>query len=130
WHGRRFTLVEALSRPYRLDIELLTDAAEVDIDALLGSSCQFSVERDSGGRSLYGVVEQVVELGVAHDRHRFRLEVVPAFGLRGQAMDTRFFQDMTVPEIVELVLSGPLAGFARDLRMDVDAEAYEKREYC
>ncbi len=130
WHVRRFTLVEALSEPYRLTVELLTDEAEVDVAALLGGSCQLRIDRDTTARVVHGIIERVVELGAVADRQAFQLDVVPAFGLRAQAVDTRFFQEMSVPEIVEAVLSAPLAALGRKLRMDIDAGDYQKREYC
>ena len=59
-----------------------------------------------------------------------RLKIVPAFALRAQAVDSRFFQDQTVPEIIQAVLSEPLDAAGRELRLDIDAGAYKKREYC
>jgi len=130
WHVRRFTLDEALSEPYRLVIELLIDEAELDAAALLGAPCDLRIERETDLRVVHGVVERVVELGVVADRYAFQLELVPAFALRAQCVDSRFFQDMSVPEIVEAVLSRPLEAVGRGLRMDLDAGDFEKREYC
>ncbi len=130
WHVRRFTLDEALSEPYRLTVELLTEEVEVDMAQLLGSACEFRLERDTDLRVVHGIVEQVVELGIVADRAAFLIELAPAFGLRAQSIDTRFFQDMNVPAIVQAVLKKPLEALGRTLRMDLGTDDFEKREYC
>ncbi len=130
WHVRRFTLDEALSEPYRLSVELLIDEVEVDVTAMLGAPCDLRIERDTDLRIVHGIVERVTELGAVADRLAFQVDLVPAFGLRGQTVDTRFFQEMSVPEIVEQVLTGPLEAVGRALRMDLEAGEFEKREYC
>jgi type VI secretion system secreted protein VgrG len=130
WHVLRFTLTEALSEPYRLVLELFTEEAEVDIPTLLGSACVLRIERDGAVRAVHGIVARVSELGVVTERVSLRVELVPLFGLRGQAVDTRFFQEKSVPEIVAEVLEQQLSAAGRELRLDLDAGAYEKREYC
>ena len=130
WHVLRFTLTEALSEPYRLVLELFTEEAEVDIPTLLGSACLLRIERDAAVRAVHGIVSRVSEIGVVSERVGLRVELVPAFGLRGQTADSRFFQEKSVPEIVTEVLTGPLSAVGRALRLDLDASAYEKREYC
>jgi type VI secretion system secreted protein VgrG len=130
WHVRRFTLDEALSEPYRLSVELLIEESELDVKALLGSPCDLRIERDTDLRIVHGIVERIVELGAVAERLAFQVDLVPAFALRAQSVDTRFFQEMSVPEIVEAVLTQPLEGVGRSLRMDLEAGDFEKREYC
>jgi type VI secretion system secreted protein VgrG len=130
WHVRRFTIVEGLSEPYRLSVEIRSEDLTVDFEKLLGAPCGLQIERSVTTRVVYGMVAQLTELGVAAERVGFLLEVVPAFGLMAQVVNTRFFQEKSVPEILDAVLSGPLAAEGRRVRVDLDAGAYEKREYC
>lgn len=130
WHVRRFTLDEALSEPYRLSIELLIEESELDATAMLGAACDLRIERDTDQRIVHGIVERVIELGAVADRLAFQVDLVPAFALRGQTIDSRFFQDKSVPEIVEEVLTQPLEAAGRALRMDLEKGDFEKREYC
>jgi type VI secretion system secreted protein VgrG len=130
WHVRRFTLDEALSEPYRLSLELLIDESELDAKVMLGAACDLQISRDDDLRVVHGIVERIVELGAVADRLAFQVDLVPAFALRAQSVDTRFFQDMSVPEIVEAVLTAPLEGVDRTLRLDLEAGDFEKREYC
>jgi type VI secretion system secreted protein VgrG len=130
WHVRRFTLVEGVSEPYRLSIEIRSEDLAVEFEKLLGAPCGLQIERSVTTRVVYGMVAQLTELGVAAERVGFLLEVVPAFGLMAQVVNTRFFQEKSAPEILDAVLSGPLGVEGRRVRMDLDPGAYEKREYC
>ena len=130
WHVRQFNLTEALSEPYRLTVELLAEDHDLAVDAMLGAPCQFQIAVGVVARVVHGIVERVHELGALADRSAYVLDVVPAFALRAQQVDTRFFQEMSVPEIVGAVLNDVLTASGRTLRMDLDAAAYEKREYC
>lgn len=130
WHVRRFDLVEAISEPYRLCLELLTDDLAVDPAALLGAECDFFIERDVAARAVYGVVARMRELGVVADRLVLAVDVVPALALLGQVTNTRFFQEQSVPDILRQVLEPALELEGRRIRFDIDAAAYEPREYC
>jgi type VI secretion system secreted protein VgrG len=129
-HVRRFTLVEELSAPYRLAIELITADLDIDVSGLLGASCELRIDRDGAARSLLGVVEQVRELPMVANRLRFALEVVPAFALLEQVVDTRFFQGMSAAQILEQVLKAGLAAYGRRARLELVGAGTTVREYC
>lgn len=130
WHVRRFDLVESMSEPYRLHLEILTDDLSVDPADLLGAECDFFIERDVAARAVYGVVARMQELGVVTDRLVLGIDLVPALALLGQVVNTRFFQEQNVPDILRQVLEPGLELEGRRLRLDLDAAAYEPREYC
>ena len=46
WHVRRFSLVEGLSEPYRMTLELVTDDLSADPAKLLGGPCQLLIDRE------------------------------------------------------------------------------------
>src|SRR5690606_1876271 len=98
-HVRRFNLVEALSEPYRLSLEILTDDVTLDPSTLLGAACELIIERDVVTRLVHGVVARMRELGVVTDRLVLAVDVVPALALLGQVVNTRFFQEQSVPDI-------------------------------
>lgn len=129
-HVRRFTLVEGLSTLYRLSIELITADHDIDVAALPGASCELRIDRDTTARSLLGVVEQARLLPIVGGRFRFALEVVPAFALMGQVVDTRFFQEMSAAQILEQVLKAGLAAYGRTLRLELGGSGGPLREYC
>lgn len=130
WHVRRFTLVESLSEPYALTLELATDDLSVDTLALLGAACQLRIDRDVTARAVFGLVTRVRERGVLADRLHVDLDVVPALALSAHVVNTRFFQEQSVPDILRQVLEAALEPLGRTLRLDLDPAAYEPREYC
>ena len=131
WHVRRVELVEALSEPYRLTVELVVDEPRVDLDELLGDVCVLELDRTISRRTVHGIILSVIDLGRAAGRHHLRLEVGPALALLLQRVDTRAWQELTVPDILTEVLSGPLAEFNRTVTLKALRRSdYPRREYC
>ncbi len=129
-HVRRFTLVEALSTPYRLTIELISPDIDLDVSALPGASCELRIDRDGTARSVVGIVERARQLNIVAEHQRFSLEIVPAFGLLEQVVNTRFFQMQGAAQILEQVLKTGLAAHGRSLRLELAGAGATPREYC
>ncbi len=130
WHVRRMQLSEQLSMPYTLELELSTSALDVDAEALMGSSCELTIEREPLLRSVYGIVCQLDWLGVAADRLHVRVVIMPAVWLCSLSADSRVFQEMTVPQILEQVLEPRLSAYGRTLRIGDLRGTYDPRDYC
>lgn len=130
WRVARFEHHEALSRPHRLVLEAITDAAELDLDALLGASVELVLGRPPRRRSIAGIVRAWSFLAHGDAGLGLRLEVVPALALLDQGSDSRIWQDKSVPEIVAEVIDAPLRDHGRAHRFDLDLAAYPPREQC
>lgn len=130
WHVRRVSLTEHLGQPYELVLEVLTEDLGTDTDALLGASGVFDIERGGLLRSVAGIVRRVDDLGTEEERLHLRVHVVPALALLAQRVDTRIFQDVTVPEILAIVLEPELALFERELTWALGRDDYHRRDYC
>ncbi len=117
WHVRAARLEEALNTPYALRLELLSEAAGVEPVAMLGTSIELSVTRDELERRVTGIVAALEEGEHEHDHKRVAvtLEVRPAVEALRHRRDTRIFQDMTVPEILEAVLGVGLSPYERSI---------------
>ncbi len=147
WHVRHAAVREAVSRPYRIDVSLVTESLDIDTDQLVGSGCEFAFEHLTEHRIFRGVVARV------HHRGRTTvqgstpllavdLEVVPALAMLGQRVNCRIFQDMTVPEILQDVLMGEqvpvgeapegLAAYQRTVNADSLHQPHyaPPRDYC
>ncbi|MBC8070172.1 MAG: type VI secretion system tip protein VgrG [Deltaproteobacteria bacterium] len=130
WQVRRFALTESLSRPFSLQLDVLTPDLETDTEALLGASCDLAIDRGPLHRSLAGIIEAVEYIGVTHGLLMVRLEIVPAFALLRHNVDSRIFQGSSVVEVVREVLEAGLGAFGRKLDADNLAASYEQRDYC
>lgn len=134
WAVRRFYLSEAVSEPYLLVVDLLTEDTTVDPNALLGADAQLDIDRDTVARSICGLVQRVDYVGVNVDQKLgLRLYVVPALRMLAQNIGCRIFQDQTVPEILQQVLGAKLGDFRRTLdasSLSTETSLYPKRDYC
>ncbi|MEM9455934.1 MAG: type VI secretion system tip protein TssI/VgrG [Myxococcota bacterium] len=134
WAVRRFHLTEALSEPYTLLVDLLTEDVTVDPNELLGADAHLDIDRTEVMHSVCGVISRVDYIGVNVDRKlALRLHIVPALRLLDQQAGCQIFQDRTVPEILKEVLEPALGAFERSLDasgLSTDAAVYPKRDYC
>jgi len=123
----RFDLVEGVSVPYELSVELACDD-EVKMDDALGKEGFLTLMGDAGDRIVHGVVDRFEHTG---NRGRFELynaRVVPYLRWLSLERDCRIFQNKSVPDIVKQVLQD--SGLPAD-RFDFRLQAsYSPVEYC
>jgi type VI secretion system secreted protein VgrG len=130
WQVLELTLSEQLSEPYRCTLELAEIGEGGDPDALLGASGVLELERDGvDERRLCGVICRVTYRGLKASRVVVSVEVVPALSALSQRVNTKIFQEMTVPDILKEVLEVGLGPFDRTVKLDL-RETYNSREYC
>ncbi len=133
WHVRRFHWAEGLSQTYELTLDLLTEELDTNSDELLGAQCELGLERGEMFHNTYGIIHRVDYIGITNDRLMVRAYVVPAFRLLSQTIRSRFFQGMTVPEILDDVLRPALTTFGRNFSLDdakLTLDDYNPRDYC
>jgi type VI secretion system secreted protein VgrG len=124
---RRFSGREAISEPFRFDLEVVSRDPEVDLAPLLGASITFGVMLSSGGmRSFNGVVDQVGHLEDDLTSAIYHLQLVPWTRLLELRSNCRVFQEMAVPDIVEAVLADHSA---RDYVWRLEGD-YRQRGLC
>ncbi|MBH1866829.1 type VI secretion system tip protein TssI/VgrG [Stenotrophomonas maltophilia] len=122
----RFTLVEALSAPFRLEVELSTAEASLDLGLLLGEVVRFTLCRGGDAiRCVDGIVTGIEQGESGFRRTRYRAIVEPAVHRLALRRNSRIFQRRSIPEILKIVLDeqGILAEFAA-------AHPHPLREYC
>ncbi|MCH9684595.1 MAG: type VI secretion system tip protein VgrG [Deltaproteobacteria bacterium] len=132
WDVRRLRLSEAISEPYALSLDLIAHvgADDIDIDELLGAELDLEIERGPVCRTVCGLIHRVSSLGAGSDEFMVQVEVVPAFSYLVHHVDTRIFQDQTVPEILEQVLGTALGQYGRKLDASRLHDHYIVRDYC
>jgi type VI secretion system secreted protein VgrG len=129
WQVRDLHLCEALSEPYTLTLEIVTADLDADTDVLLGASAELRISRDILVHPICGIVHQVELIGIAFDRLRIRVTIAPALHLLGQRVDTRVWQNATVPEVLHEVLEPTLRDYGRSVELAGLQATYRPREY-
>ncbi len=129
WYPQSFKLKESLFELYELSLYLVTDDLEANVEDVLGATAELELQRGELTRFVTGVVRQVEFLGIEHDKFTVRVKIVPAMWGLTQRKDSRHWQNLTVPEILEEVLAAPLAEYGREIRLDLN-NSYQAREFC
>jgi type VI secretion system secreted protein VgrG len=127
---RRLLGEEALSRPFRLDLELASDDEAIEFNDVLGTPMAVEVPlTDAGRRWFHGVVSRFVFTGWEGDEARYQATLRPWLWFLCRTSDCRIFQEKSVPEIVRMIFDKHAGG------LDVDVEerlfgTYAPRPYC
>jgi len=121
-----FTGEEGVSMPFEFVAKCVSENDAVDGKKLLRTPVTLTIDLAGGGhRYIHGQVRRFVQLGQDADFTSYRLEIVPSCWFLSQRVNSRIFQKLSVPEIVEKVF--------KEGKVDFKNEAvgtYKKREYC
>ena len=118
---------EAISQPYRFEVELISENAELDLQSLLHQRAFLAFTPD--GLGIHGLIYQVAQAESGKRLTRYKLSIVPQLSYLALRTNQRIFQHLTVPEIVAQVLQEhgiALGGYQFQLGPTV----YPKRDYC
>ena len=121
-----FTGKEAISQPYRFDLELVSERPDLDLESLLHR--QAFLYFDAQGCGIHGQIYRVGQGDSGERLTRYQISLVPRLAYLGQRINQRIFQHKSVPTIIAQVLKDH--GIQRDafeFRLGSD---YPEREYC
>jgi type VI secretion system secreted protein VgrG len=128
---RRYQLREALSALFELTIEVLSADPAIDMAAVVGQPVAVRFDDEPFLKELRGVVRHAAQLtAVPSGDSKYEWIIVPPLWFTTRRRDTRIFQDLTVAEIVALVLGNP--AYAGRIPQAVEQLAGNEamREYC
>ncbi|MCE7492043.1 type VI secretion system Vgr family protein [Klebsiella pneumoniae] len=97
----RFRGSEALSEPFRWDIEFTSPQADIPPEQVLMKYASF---RMRSGKSVHGMVTRLEWLSTSQDQSHYRLTLSSRLALLGYTRQCTVFQNQSVPEVVEQVL--------------------------
>ncbi len=118
---------ERISEVFDFDIEAASSEAALDFDKALGKNCCVTYRTHKGVERHYnGILTGAEWLGKRVGLHHYRLRLQPWFALLGYTANCRFFQQMSVTDIIRKVFSE--SGFSDFIFKT--SESYEKIEYC
>jgi len=124
-----FSGAEEMHRPFEFEIELVHMSAGMDFSELMGqAACLAMADRSGGVRHVHGIIRQFEQLHTANLRTHYRCLLVPRLWYLGLVTDHRIFQDMSVVQIIEVILKEQ--GFAGDSFSFRCFYEYAPRKYC
>ncbi|WP_312396662.1 type VI secretion system Vgr family protein [Stutzerimonas kunmingensis] len=118
---------EAISQPYRFDLQLVSERPDLDLESLLHRPAFLSFAPDGSG--IHGLVHQAAQGESGQRLTRYRLTLVPQLTYLAHRTNQRIFQHLSVPQIVAQVLEEH--GIQADAyRFQLGPVINPKREYC
>ncbi len=118
---------EAISQPYRFDLELVSERPDLDLESLLHRPAFLAFAPDGSG--IHGLVHQAAQGESGKRLTRYRLTLVPQLAYLAHRTNQRIFQHLSVPQIVAKVLEEH--GIQADAyRFQLGPVIYPPREYC
>lgn len=108
---REFTLEDAISSPFQVDVVAMSDNPAVDFEELVGRDASFHIELntglhpDQGPRSWTGLVSEIHQIGAEDEGlSAYSITIVPRLWLLSQRTNCRVFQQMTDLDIALALL--------------------------
>lgn len=125
-----FTFHERLSELFSGSILARTDD-EVAEAELLAKDVHLTIERGNEQRSLRGIVRSasVRPGGEGHGGYHLRVDIGPAVELMSHTVDSRIYQNITVPDLVEQLVQELVGSRGRKVNKDDLTETYPRHEY-
>jgi type VI secretion system secreted protein VgrG len=119
---------EAISQPYRFELELVSERPDIELESLLQRSVFLAFNDDGSG--IHGQVYRAAQGESGKRLTRYHLIVVPQLAYLAHRTNQRIFQHLSVPQIIARVLDdhGILAGHGH--RFDLGPVVYPERDYC
>jgi type VI secretion system secreted protein VgrG len=118
---------EAISQPYRFDVELVSERPDLDLASLLHQRAFLAFS--PGGDGIHGLIHRVEQGESGKRLTRYRLAIVPQLSYLAHRTNQRIFQHLTVPQIVAQVLQEHGIALGR-YRFQLGPSVYPEREYC
>ena len=118
---------EAISQPYRFDVELISERPDIDLESLLHQRAFLAFSPN--GEGIHGLIHRVEQGESGKRMTRYRLAIVPQLSYLAHRTNQRIFQHLTVPQIVAQVLEehGIVEG---GYQFQLGPTVYPERDYC
>lgn len=122
-----FEGTEAIGRPYRFQLELVSERPDWPLESLLHRRAFLGL--GPGDAGIHGQIAAVAQGDSGHRLTRYRIELVPRLAYLAHRTNSRIFQGLSVPEILAQLLQehGILEG---DYRFALGPTVYPTRDYC
>ena len=118
---------EAVSHPYTFQLDLLSERSDIEPTEILRTEVLVEVDVNAvHTRYIHGIVSRFAQLGMDDDLAFYRAEVVPWLWFLNLSRESRIYQELTVPDILEQVFKR--LGYSDfELRL---TRTYPQRLFC
>jgi type VI secretion system secreted protein VgrG len=128
---QRYELREAMSALFELTIVVLSSDSAIDMAAVVGQPVAVRFDDEPFLHELRGVVRHAAQqTAVPTGDSKYVWTIVPPLWFATQRCDTRIFQDLTVAEILALVVADPAYGGRIPQAVEQLTGNETTREYC
>lgn len=118
---------EAISQPYRFELELVSERANIELESLLHRQAFLKIDGRNSG--IHGQVFRVGQGGTGQRWTYYQISLVPRLAYLERRLNQRVFQRQTVPQIIESVLKDH--GIFEEVHFKcLLSGRYPEREYC
>ena len=125
---RRLKGADQLGRPFVYDLEVLSPNDDLSPYDIVGKPMSVEVKTKDGGQRFYhGIIGKFLNVGKSGGYQLYEVQLRPWIWLMSHSLDSRIFQELTIPEIVEKVFKNK-NGFS-DYRLKLNG-SYTKQTYC
>ena len=122
------SITEQLGRLFQIDVDLASDDASIDFDAIVGGNATIRLDLVTSKvpRFFNGYVSRFAQTGADNKGGSYRATLVPWLWFLTRTADCRIFQNKTVPDIIKQVFRDH--GFT-DFKDSLNG-TYTEWEYC
>ena len=125
---RRLTGEDTLGRPYAFKVEVLSTVKDLSPYDMIGAAMSVEVTSQSGeSRFFHGIISRFLNVSAVGGLQLYELELRPWIWLMSHSLDSRIFQELTIPQIIEKVFKDK-NGFA-NYKLKLNA-TYATQSYC
>jgi type VI secretion system secreted protein VgrG len=124
----RFRGTEGISQLFEFELELLSRSSDIDFAQVVGKPAALGIDGPDTTRFLNGMISRFEQGPVSKGFTRYYAQMVPRQWTLLQRVDTRIFQNKSVPAIIESVLKD--AGIPSNALKPSLQGTYKEREYC
>ncbi len=117
---------DSISTPYGFTISLRSPRGDITADEMINKQATLYIFREDEYFPYSGIVSEFKFLGTSTDYSTYSVRLVPRLWLLGLNFNTRVFQKMSVPDIIEQVLGD--AGLSDYYSLDLQG-TYGEAEY-
>lgn len=117
---------EAISQPFRFDLELVSERPDIELEGLLHRQAFLSF--DAQGHGIHGQIFRIGQGDSDKRLTRYQISLVPRLAYLGRRMNQRIFQHQSVPMIITQILKDH-GIFGDAFKFQLGCE-YPEREYC